>query len=110
MKKLKVLLLGHSNLAKKRLINSFIKKKILFSVSSISEKKKIKGAYAQYNSYEDGLKKSLADIVYISLPNSLHYKWAKKSLEYGYHVIVDKPICEKMSKVNKLVNLSKKKK
>lgn len=109
MKKLKVLLLGHSNLAKKRLINSFIKKKILFSVSSISEKKKIKGAYAQYNSYEDGLKKSLADIVYISLPNSLHYKWAKKSLEYGYHVIVDKPICEKMSKVNKLVNLSKKK-
>ena len=71
-------------------------------------KKKIKSSYDQFNSYDEGLKKSLADIVYVSLPNSLHYKWAKKALEYGYHVIVDKPICENLTKTKSLINVAKK--
>jgi len=66
------------------------------------------GAYAQFKTYEEGLKKSSADIVYISLPNSFHYKWAKKALNCGCHVIVDKPICENIDKLKNLINLAKK--
>jgi len=110
MKRYKVLLLGYSDLAKNRLIKTFINSKVKFSVASKSEKKKIIGAYAQFQSYEDGLRNSLADIVYISLPNALHYKWAKKALNYNYHVIIDKPMCDTMIKTNKLINLAKKKK
>ncbi|MDA9604333.1 Gfo/Idh/MocA family oxidoreductase [Candidatus Pelagibacter sp.] len=108
MKKYKVLILGYSNLAKNRLINTFIKNKIKFAIASCSSKKKIKSSYDQFNSYDEGLKKSLADIVYVSLPNSLHYKWAKKALECGYHVIVDKPICENLTKTKSLINVAKK--
>lgn len=107
--KLKVLLLGYSYIAKKKIINTFIKHKISFCVASKSKKKNIVGSYTQYKSYNEGLVKSSADIVYISLPNSLHYKWAKKALNYNYHVIIDKPMCDTMIKTNKLINLAKKK-
>ena len=110
MKKFKVLLLGYSDLAKKKIIKTFIKHNIEFCVASRSEKKKIPKAYAQFQNYDDGLKNSLADIVYISLPNSFHYKWAKKALINGYHVIVDKPICENFNKVSDLMKLAKKNK
>ena len=107
MKKYKVLLLGYSDLAKNKLIKTFINNKIQFSVASKSEKKNISGAYEQFQSYEEGLKHSLADIVYISLPNSFHYKWAKKALNYGYHVVIDKPICENLGRVKSLIKIAK---
>ena len=110
MNKYKVLLLGYSNLAKKKLIKIFIKNKIKFCVASISENKKIIGAYEQFRSYDDGLEKSSADIVYISLPNALHYTWAKKALELGYHVIIDKPISESLAKTKSLINIAKRNK
>ena len=107
MKKFKVLLLGHSDLSKKTIIKTFIKHNIDFCVASRSEKNKIAKAYAQFQTYEEGLKKSSADIVYISLPNSFHYKWAKKALNSGYHVIVDKPLCDTFNKVKNLISIAK---
>ena len=107
---MKVLLLGYSTIAKKRIINTFLKKKISFCVASKSTKNKIQGSYNQFNSYEDGLNKSKADIAYISLPNSLHFYWAKLALTKGYHVIVDKPICLNKSDAKKLIDISKKNK
>lgn len=104
-----VLLIGYSNIARKRLINYFIKKKIKFSVASKSHKERIKHAFKQYKSYEKAFKESKANIIYISLPNSLHYIWAKKALKNGFHVIIDKPICEKFLNSIELVNLAKKK-
>ena len=104
-----VLLIGYSNISKKRFINYFIKKKIKFSIASKSYKGKIDKVSNQFNNYNKALRTSKANIAYISLPNSLHYSWAKKALEYGYHVIVDKPICNHYSNLKKLVNLAKKK-
>lgn len=107
---MKILLLGYSNLAKKRLLDFFTNKKINISIASISHKKKIKNISKQYSSYDLALKNSDADLVYISLPNSLHYKWAFKALKLGYHVIVDKPLCDTSYELNKLINLSYKNK
>ena len=104
-----VLLIGYSKLSRKRLINYLIKNKIRLSIASKSYKGNIDGIDEQFNSYDNALKFSKANIVYISLPNSLHYTWAKKALNYGYHVIVDKPICENYSKSLDLVSLAKKK-
>src|SRR5690349_13489852 len=44
-----------------------------------------------YEDYAEALRRSLAEVVYISLHNSAHYGWATKCLESGRHVIVDKP-------------------
>ena len=107
---MKILILGYSNLVKKRIIDVLIKKKISFSVASISSKNNLKQAYRWYRNYDEALKKSKADLVYISLPNSLHYFWSKKALNENYHVVVDKPLCENLIKTKKLLSLAKKKK
>ena len=107
---MKILLLGYSNLSRKRLLPCFKKNNIKISIASLSYKKKIKNISKQYDSYEYALQNSNADLVYISLPNALHFKWAYKALKLRYHVIVDKPLCDSIYELNKLINLSYKNK
>ena len=42
-------------------------------------------------SYADALAKTTAELVYISLVNGEHERWARAALDRGLHVIVDKP-------------------
>ena len=107
MKKNTFLLLGYSHIAKKRVIDVFIKNKIEFSIASKSHKEKIKKVKKQFSDYNDALVNSDANIVYISLPNALHFYWAKKALSMGYHVIIDKPICSRLSETKKLIKIAK---
>lgn len=44
-----------------------------------------------FPSYEDIISSNKVDAIYIPLPPALHHKWAKKALEYGKHVLVEKP-------------------
>jgi len=108
--KYKILLIGYSNIARKRLIKTFIKKKIPFCVATKSFKKKVKGSYQQFDDYDMALRYSGADIVYLSLPNSMHFRWSKKILKSGFHLIVDKPITTKIDQLNYLISIAKRKK
>ena len=91
------------------MLNFFLKKKIAFCIASKSSVMKHKKAYKWFDNYSKALNESNADIVYISLSNSLHYKWAKLALKKNYHVIVDKPITLKLKDSLKLVRIAKKK-
>ena len=44
-----------------------------------------------FNNYEDLLKCKDIDIVYIALPNFLHYQWILKCIEFKKKVLVEKP-------------------
>ena len=44
-----------------------------------------------HDDYEKLLNNKIVDIVYIALPNSLHYEWVRKSLEFKKHILVEKP-------------------
>lgn len=44
-----------------------------------------------YKSYEDIVSSQDIDAIYIPLPPALHYRWTKKALESGKHVLVEKP-------------------
>lgn len=43
--------------------------------------------------YEELLRPDAAPVVYIALPNSVHYEYALRALQAGKHVIVEKPMC-----------------
>ena len=44
-----------------------------------------------FNSYEDLLNCSDIDIIYITLPNNLHYEWIIKCIEKNKKILVEKP-------------------
>ena len=107
---MKILILGYSNIVKKRVLSVLKEKKIKIFIASKSYKKKIPGIKRQFQSYEQALKKCKPNIVYISLPNSKHYEWAKKSLNRKYNTIVDKPITSNIKQLDELIKLSQKNK
>ncbi len=107
---MKVLILGYSNIVRKRILDVLKEKKIKIFIASKSYKKKIPGIKKQFKSYKIALKQSKPNIVYISLPNSKHFEWAKKSLNYKYNTIIDKPITSNEKQLDELIELSKKNK
>ena len=44
-----------------------------------------------FASYEEIITSDETEAIYIPLPPALHYRWAKKALENGKHVLVEKP-------------------
>jgi len=62
-----------------------------------------------YTDYEAFLSDPDIDIVYIALVHSLHYEWAKKALEHGKSVLVEKPVCLSLSELEELVTLARSK-
>ncbi len=107
---MKILILGYSNIVRKRILSVFKQKKIKIFVASKTYKKKIPGIEKQFTSYEQALIKCKPNIVYISLPNLKHFEWAKKSLNLKYNTIIDKPITSNYKQLDELIKLSKKNK
>lgn len=62
-----------------------------------------------YGSYQDLIEDAEVDIVYISLPNALHFEWAAKALRAGKHVLCEKPFTSNADEARKLVQLAKEK-
>jgi predicted dehydrogenase len=58
--------------------------------------------------YNDVLNNSSIDAVAISTPVATHYEFARKALEHGKHVLVEKPITASVAEAEKLVDLAKK--
>lgn len=50
------------------------------------------------------------DVVYIAVPNGLHFKFAKEALLHNKHVIVEKPFTPSYKEAKELIDLAKKKK
>lgn len=61
-----------------------------------------------YNSYKEVVTAADIDAVYIPLPPSLHFKWAKIALENGKHVLVEKPATTSAVHTKELVDIASK--
>ena len=59
--------------------------------------------------YDKLISDSEIEAVYIPLPPSLHYEWAKVALDSGKHVFVEKPSTIKLEDTAKLVEIAKSK-
>jgi len=58
------------------------------------------------NDYEKVLMSNSFDTVYLGLPNSLHYEYAKKALLAGKNVIVEKPLATNFKQAKELVSIA----
>ena len=91
---MKVLLLGFSSIAQRRIIPALARLDGIECVDIASKSKRPAAVVKPgrvFTDYGDALAQSDADLVYISLPNSLHEQWITASLDAGKHVVVDKP-------------------
>ena len=108
---MKILILGNSNIFQRKIYFALKKfKKLNIEIAStqkINNKFKIS---KQYKDYDEAINNTKAKVVYISLINSIHYKWALKALKKDKHVIIDKPITVNYNQTVKLINLASKKK
>ena len=62
-----------------------------------------------YESYTSLIESKDVDAIYLPLPPALHYQWAKKALEQGKHVFLEKPSTTCLGDTTSLINLAKKK-
>lgn len=62
-----------------------------------------------FNSYEKLLTSDNIDAIYIPLPPGLHYYWAKKALDNGKHILVEKPFTTNLEDTEKLLELAEQK-
>ena len=62
------------------------------------------GFATSFGSYQALLDDPEVDVVYVPLPNSLHYEWASKALSAGKHVLVEKPFTSNAKEAKALVD------
>ena len=63
-----------------------------------------------YEGYDAMLQSQEIDAVYLPLPPALHYKWAKRALECGKHVYLEKPFTPSLQEAEELILLARKNK
>ena len=62
-----------------------------------------------YTDYDRMLSETQAQVVYVAVPNHMHFSFTKKALERGFHVILEKPITSNFREAEELVRLAKEK-
>jgi predicted dehydrogenase len=62
-----------------------------------------------YRKLEDILADDMVELVIVNTPSFTHYEYAKKALEAGKHVVVEKPFTVTVHEGNELIELAKKK-
>lgn len=85
---------------------------ILGTPATKEETENLKEQYhltATYYDYDE-LLQSDADVVYVALPNHLHYSFAKKALFANKHVIMEKPITANADELADLMVITKERK
>ena len=85
-----------------------------FTITKILERTKNNSATKVPNSkivrtYQEILKDSEIDLIVVNTPNYLHFEMAKQALEYGKHVVLEKPFTNTVKEGKELIELAKKK-
>lgn len=59
-----------------------------------------------FDSYTSIVQSNEIDAIYIPLPPALHFQWTQKALNYGKHVLVEKPATTSFSDTSNLIKLA----
>lgn len=112
----KIGILGTSDIANRRFLPA-LKACNEFEFIGIASREKIRAfdfisihGGKVFEDYDDLLKSNEIDSVYIPLPPSLHFYWAKKALENGKNVLLEKPFTTNLYDSIELIRIAKKNK
>jgi NDP-hexose-3-ketoreductase len=111
---LKLLILGLSNLVRRRVLPALQDMDRLDAVDIASRwgtgdwERPDWLAGDTYHDYDDALRRCGADLVYVSLVNSEHGRWARAALERGCNVVVDKPAFLRLDESDRALDLAAK--
>ncbi|KAI0331907.1 NAD-P-binding protein [Cubamyces sp. BRFM 1775] len=61
------------------------------------------------NAYHELVADPEIDVVYIPLPNGLHFEWSMRALEAGKHILVEKPMTSTAEEARQIFALAEKK-
>ena len=113
---MKIGIIGTSDIAFRRFLPALIKCGDFeyFGVASrnITNTKQFIDAFGSngYDSYDALLSNTDVDCIYIPLPPALHYEWALKALEYGKHVLLEKPFTTSLTDTSHLIRMAQRNK
>lgn len=69
--------------------------------------RKFEGFKLYTTNIDELLNDSNIDVVYVALPNALHFEYAYKALKAGKHVLLEKPFCTNIKQTKTLINYAK---
>ena len=107
---MEILFLGNSSIFSKKNLFLFKKiKKLKIQVATLSKFNEKKKNIIYYDSYKKAIEQTKAKLIYISLVNADHYKWAIYCLNKNKHIIIDKPFTLNFNQADSIFKISKKK-
>ncbi len=71
-------------------------------VERMVEENHLSGSFYEY----EKMLEADVDVVYVALPNHLHYDYARKALEYRKHVVIEKPVTSHAGELAELIKLA----
>ncbi|WP_448203911.1 Gfo/Idh/MocA family protein [Azospirillum sp. sgz302134] len=111
---MRVLLLGYSSIGRRRVLPALA----AIGVTRVDVATRSQGGSVAlpdglsgrvFDDYDDALRRSEAEVVYISTVNSQHAAQAATALEHGRHVVIDKPATTHPADLHRLVDLARRK-
>ncbi|WP_456439439.1 Gfo/Idh/MocA family protein [Psychroserpens sp.] len=113
MNRIRIGVLGTSNIAQKAIIPTIVALPHIFELVGIASRNivKLKDITSAldvkaFQGYDTIIDKNIIDAIYIPLPNSLHFEFVEKALKNGIHVLVEKSLGCNFLEVSKLVSLA----
>ncbi len=109
---MKILIIGHSSIVRRRIIPALHHLDEIVGVDLATRRP---GEVTNpldseigniYGSYKEALEQTDAELVYVSLVNSLHGHWVEAALQAGKHVVVDKPAFLSLAETKRLAKMA----
>lgn len=109
---MKLLFLGYSNIVQRRVLPAATAVAALHGIDIASHRPATDLTLPPtfngrcYPSYDEALRQSDAELVYVSTVNAEHGRWVEAALQHGRHVIVDKPALASVAETERLLSLA----
>ncbi|MDP6575814.1 MAG: Gfo/Idh/MocA family oxidoreductase [Candidatus Peribacteraceae bacterium] len=109
---MKILIIGYSSIVRRRIISALHH---LDEITGVDLATRRPGEVINpldseigniYGCYREALAQTDAELVYISLINSLHGHWVEAALQAGKHVVVDKPAFLSLAETKRLAKMA----